>query len=497
MNYLPLAIMAILTLDAIVIKLINKKDMAKILSLVGLGICSVLSIIMLVNVYKTGVPIELRLLEITKPINIVVSVGIIEALIVMLFCVVGMLIVWSSFSMIEYEVESRKLPMHYAMAVLLVASIIGVIIFGNLLNTYVFMELSTFVAAAAIMIKSDKDSHHAGVRYITLSIMGSAFVLMGMVIIYSMTGSYEIAVIRQNLPAAFAANPQSLLYAMIFISVGGAFKSALFPFHIWSPNAYTYAPAPVSAMLSGLVSKPYIIFYLNTCYKMIGSGIMNQAPMIYVLRAMMIMGILGMILGSFLAIIQSDIKRMTAYSSVAQIGYIFMGIGLGTPLGLVAAIYHIVSHIITKSLLFLITGLTGHKAGNRKINNLYGIGIEMPITMALYTVGALSMIGIPLFMGFVSKFNFALGIIESNQWWIMFILVVSGLLNIIYYLPITLRGYFGKVAQGKLDKGLAFKSERKFSEMLPILVLGIAVVALGIFSSGLLGIITKGVSALF
>ena len=220
------------------------------------------------------------------------------------------------------------------------------------------MELSTFVAAAAIMIKNEKESHHAGVRYITLSIMGSAFVLMGMVIIYSMTGSYEVSVIRQNLPAAFAADPSSLLYAMIFITVGGAFKSALFPFHIWSPNAYTYAPAPVSAMLSGLVSKPYIIFYLNTCYKMIGSEIMHQYPMIYILKAIMLMGVLGMILGSLLAIIQVDIKRMTAYSSVAQIGYIFMGIGLGSPLGLVAAIYHVISHILTKSMLFLITGLT-------------------------------------------------------------------------------------------------------------------------------------------
>ncbi|MBQ9625052.1 MAG: sodium:proton antiporter, partial [Clostridia bacterium] len=310
-------------------------------------------------------------------------------------------------------------------------------------------------------------------------------------------GSYEIAVIRQNMPAAFAADPKSLLYAMIFITVGGAFKSALFPFHIWSPNAYTYAPAPVSAMLSGLVSKPYIIFYLNTCFKMIGTEIMHQYPMIYILKAIMLMGVLGMILGSLLAIIQSDIKRMTAYSSVAQIGYIFMGIGLGSPLGLVASVYHIVSHILTKSMLFLITGLTSHRAGSRKINKLYGIGIEMPVTMALYTIGAMSMIGIPLFMGFVSKFNFALGILESGNWWVMIILVLSGLLNIIYYLPIALRGYFGSIAQGKLDNGSAFKYERKLTETLPILILGVAVVALGIFSSGLLGIITKGVSALF
>lgn len=497
MNYLPLTILVLLFVDALVIKLINKKDMAKLLSLVGLAISSVLSVMMLVNVYNTGTPLEMRMLEIANPINIVVSVGIIEALIVTMFCVVGTLIVWSSFSMIEYEVEERKLPMHYSMATLLVGSIIGVIIFGNLLNTYVFMELSTFVAAAAIMIKNEKESHHAGIRYITLSIMGSAFVLMGMVIIATITGSYEIAVIREALPAAYAANPQSLLYAMVFISVGGAFKSALFPFHIWSPNAYTYAPAPVSAMLSGLVSKPYIIFYLNTCFKMIGADIMHTAPMIYVLKAMMIMGVMGMILGSLLAIIQVDIKRMTAYSSVAQIGYIFMGIGLGTPLGLVASVYHIISHILTKSLLFLITGLTSHRAGNRKINNLYGIGIEMPVTMALYTIGAMSMIGIPLFMGFVSKFNFAQGIIESGDWWVMVVLVLSGLLNIIYYLPIALRGYFGKIAQDKLEAGNAFKYERKLTETLPILILGVAIVALGIFSSGLLGIITKGVYALF
>ncbi|MBQ9625164.1 MAG: hypothetical protein IJR47_03550, partial [Clostridia bacterium] len=181
MNYLPLTILALLFADALIIKLVNKKDMAKLLSLAGLAISSVLSVIMLVHVYNTGAPIGVRMLEAAYPINIVVSVGIIEALIVTFFCVVGSLIVWSSFSMIEYEVEERKLPLHYSMATLLVGSIIGVIIFGNLINTYVFMELSTFVAAAAIMIKNEKESHHAGIRYITLSIMGSAFVLMGMV----------------------------------------------------------------------------------------------------------------------------------------------------------------------------------------------------------------------------------------------------------------------------------------------------------------------------
>lgn len=498
MNYLPLAVIAVLYATALIIKLINKKDTSKYLAAAGLGVTSVLSIVMLNHVYKTGEPIVVKMLEAAKPFNIIVNVGIIEALIVTLFSVVGFLIVWQSWSMIENEVEERKLPLHYALATTLVGSITGVVIFGNLINTYLFMEISTFVAAAAIMIKNDKENHHAGIRYITLSIMGSAFVLMGMIIIATMTGgSFEVAVIHELLPAAYATSPKSLFYALVFISVGGAFKSALFPFHIWSPNAYTYAPAPVSAMLSGLVSKPYIVFYFNMCYKMIGHEIMLTAPAIYVLRAMMLMGVLGMILGSLLAIIQIDIKRMTAYSSVAQIGYIFMGIGLGTPLGLVAAIYHICSHIITKSLLFLITGLTGKRTGTRRIADLNGIGIEMPLTMAMYTIGACSMIGVPLFMGFVSKFNFALGIIESNQLWIMVVLVVSGLLNIIYYLPVALRGYFGKNAQNKIDSGLAFKSEGRLVDNLPIIILGVAIVALGFASNGLLAIISKGVAALF
>lgn len=493
MNYLPLTILAIYYVMALIIKLINKKDVAKLLSIGTFAVCSALSIAMLMQTLD-GQPLQLRLFELARPMNLVVKVEIIEALIVTLFSVVGFMIMWSSTTMISDEVEDRKYPLYYALSTALVGSICGVMIFENLINIYVFMEIATFIATAVIMIKDTKENHKAGISYITLSIMGSAFILMGIVIIYTMTGSYTMSEIHAALPTVFAQQPWSLFYAMVFITIGGAFKSALFPFHIWSPNAYTYAPAPTSAMLSGLVSKPYIIFYLNVCYKMIGMDLLHTYPMNYILLGIMLMGAGGMIYGSLWAIVQEDIKRMIAYSSVAQIGYIFMGIGLGSPLGLVAAVYHIVTHIITKAMLFLVAGSTIQATGNRNIREMGGVGIEMPVTMALFTIGGLSMIGVPLFMGFVSKYNFALGILESNNFWVMFVLVISGLLNIIYYLPIALRGYFGKAAQEKIDSGKTMALERPLMHLLPIAVLGVATIAFGLFSSGLINLIVKGVS---
>jgi multicomponent Na+:H+ antiporter subunit D len=200
-----------------------------------------------------------------------------------------------------------------------------------------------------------------------------------------------------------------------------------------------------------------------------------------------------MLAGSVLALLQKDLKRMIAYSSVAQIGYIFFGIGFGTTLGLMAAIYHIISHALTKAALFLVAGNIIEKTHSKEISKLKGIGIEMPITMGIFSVCALSMVGIPLFVGFNSKWNFALAIIDSNKILFIAVLIASSLLNALYYLPIIVNAYFGE----ENTKDMVFRSkEKSVRALLPILILAFAIIYFGVSSQGLIGLIAKSVSGL-
>jgi multicomponent Na+:H+ antiporter subunit D len=212
-----------------------------------------------------------------------------------------------------------------------------------------------------------------------------------------------------------------------------------------------------------------------------------------ILEIVLILGAAGMLFGSILAIFQKDLKRMIAYSSVAQIGYIFFGIGLGNVLGLTAAIFHIITHALTKSALFLVAGNIIERIHSKEISKLKGIGIEMPITLGIFTICALSMVGIPLFVGFNSKWNFALAIIDSNRILFIAVLIASSLLNALYYLPIIINAYFG---EENIKDMVYMSKEKSIRALLPLLILAFAIVYLGISSNGIINLITKSVSGI-
>ena len=278
------------------------------------------------------------------------------------------------------------------------------------------------------------------------------------------------------------------------ITGGVAFKAALFPCHIWLPDAHGTAPSPSSAILSSLVLKAYIVFYMKMVFGGVGFNLIATSPMRILLNVVMVVGVVAMIAGSVLAIMQTDIKRMIAYSSVAQMGYIFMGIGIGTEAGLFAALFHILSHAVTKSGLFLVAGSIIEQTHNRDLNKMGGLGILMPVTMALFTIGGLSMIGIPLFVGFNSKWNFASAIVGSNNYWLLIPLSISALLNALYYLPVVIRAFFGQEAK-ECTEPLGSK-ERPIKDILPIILLACLVILFGVAAGPVSDFITKGIQAL-
>jgi len=274
--------------------------------------------------------------------------------------------------------------------------------------------------------------------------------------------------------------------AMSFITVGLGVKSALFPLHIWLPDAHSSAPSSSSAILSGLVVKVYIVSLLRIFYLIFGIEMFQGTYMRYLI---ILLAALAILAGSFFAFVQLELKRRLAYSTVAQIGYIFLGIGLGTPWGVAAAMLHIIIHAFMKCCLFLSAGAIYYQTGRKKVTQFSGLGYQMPVTMAAFTVASLSMVGIPLFGGFITKYALAMGSLEANNPYFIILIVLSGLLNAAYYFPIIWQAYFtsGHNVQLKIDKV-------PLSMLIPIVIMAVGIIYMGIFPTGPLAFLEKAVA---
>jgi multicomponent Na+:H+ antiporter subunit D len=262
--------------------------------------------------------------------------------------------------------------------------------------------------------------------------------------LYDLTGHLLMSNIKEQIAAIMEAGAYRIpmIVTIGIITVGLAIKSALFPFHSWLPDAYGYATVSSGAILSSLVSKGYIFLLIKIFYRVIGFEHISGSN---ILNILFLFGLCGMIFGSISAIWEKDIRRMIAFSSVAQIGYIYMGFGLGTEAGMIASIFHILTHAATKSLLFVSAiGLTDVSGGSRSFFEITGAGYRNRFAGAGFLVGALSMVGIPMFSGFVSKLLFAEAAVLVPNWKLLptlIVLAVSTILNAVYFLKTVVRIY--------------------------------------------------------
>ncbi|MCD4714745.1 MAG: hypothetical protein K8R73_15825 [Clostridiales bacterium] len=423
----------------------------------------------------------------SAPFGIVFRIGEIETVIGLLFAFVMMMIAWYSYYGLEKEISSKRTGFFYTLISLLLASLLGIVYTYDLFNGFVFIEVSTLAACGIIVIKDKKENIKATLKYLILSTLGSGLVLMGIALVYSMSGHLSMGHIQSVLSTNTVGNENSILISLILFTVGLGIKGAMFPLHIWLPDAHSSAPTPSSAILSALVIKAPIIFLIKIYYLVYGYEMLSGT---YVLDLLLIFGSLGMLLGSLLARSQKELKRMIAYSSVSQMGYIFFGIGLGNRLGLGMAVYHIVAHGVTKSSLFLAAGSFIEQTGHKMIDDFKGIGKEMPVTLGIFTISALSMIGIPVLPGFISKWNLSMAAIESGRIYLLAVLLASSLLNASYYFPIIINGYFG---EDNLD-GKIFKSKSKpIKTLMPLIILTVAMILVGFLSGKVIDFIDSGI----
>ena len=369
-----------------------------------------------------------------------IRVGPLEAFMALLFSIIMLLSMVGGAAQRKVKLEKSKENLYYVMVNLLLSSLIALIYTNDLFTAYVFVEINTISACGMIMIKQNGHTLEAATRYMIMSLLGSGLLLLGICFLYGLTGHLLLSNIKESVAAIAAAGTYHapLMVAVGLMCVGLAIKSALFPFHSWLPDAYGYSLVSSAAILSSLVSKGYIFLLIKIFYRVIGFDIICNSKIINIF---FVFGIAGMMFGSISAAKELNIRRMIAFSSVAQIGYIYMGFGLGTTMGVLASIYHILSHASTKSLLFVsASGLTDCSGSSKELAKLTGAGYRNPLAGISFTVGALSMIGFPLFSGFISKILFAQAAVNQAQKMLptLIALALSTILNVIYFMRAVL-----------------------------------------------------------
>lgn len=437
----------LLSLGSGVLTSIMNRKVARFWNTFVLLAVTVMSAVLFVYMLGVGEPYTFMMGHFPAPWGNEIRAGVLEAGMALFFCIVMLLSMKGGEEHIDREIEDTKANLYYIMINLLLSSLLALIYTNDLFTAYVFVEINTISACGLIMIRQSGRTIEAATRYMIMSSLGSGLLLMGLCVLYDITGHLLMSNIKQSIAYVYTQGIYNIpLVASIgMICVGLAIKSALYPFHTWLPDAYGYSTVSSAAILSSLVSKGDIFLLIKIFFRVVGFDIIVDSKIVNIL---FVFGLLGMIMGSVNAIMENDIRRMVAFSSVAQIGYIYMGLGLGTTFGIVASIFHVLSHASTKSLLFVAAaGLTDASGGSKRFEDLTGSGYRNPMAGIAFTMGACSMVGIPLFSGFISKLLFAEAAVQnslSKMLPTLICLAISTVLNAIYFMKTVIRLYTPK-----------------------------------------------------
>ena len=410
------------------------------------------------------------------PLGIEYVYDYLSSFVVLVINFVALFVIAYSFQPVEKELP-RKQTAYYSVVMLLLTGFNGMIITGDLFNLYVFIEISSLASYALIGV-GDKKAPFAAFKYLIIGTIGASFYLLGIGYIYFMSGTLNMNDLYNILP--LMSDSPTIIVALILIVVGLGIKMAIFPMHGWLPDSYTHAPSSSSALIAPIGTKVGAYAMIRLLFFVFGLEFFSQELAVSDLIA--IFSSAGIIFGSVLAIAQKEMKRMLAYSSVAQIGYIGLGIGLANPFGFIGAVLHLLNHALMKATLFMVAGSIIMKEGHSdifKFDDTYRK--KYPRTMAAFTVAALSMVGLPPLAGFFSKWYLALGTIENSSWLFLAVILISSLLNAVYFFRILEKVYM-KSPDELTTKEKVKRNEIQFSMLMPIVVLAIGLIVLGILN---------------
>jgi multicomponent Na+:H+ antiporter subunit D len=372
------------------------------------------------------------------PYGIEYRIDLVSAFVAVIVAAIGAITVLYARTSIRHEVSEDRGALFYAAFILCLSGLLGITVTGDVFNVFVFLEISSLSAYAMIALGQDRRALTAAFQYLIMGSVGATFIVIGIGLMYVMTGTLNMADLAERLPAV--ADNRTIPVAFTFLTVGITLKLALFPLHLWLPNAYTYAPSAVTAFIASTATKVAVYLLLRFFFTVFGAAFsFGQMNLNMVLMPLAIVAILAM---SLVAIYQANVKRLLAFSSVAQIGYMVLGISFGSVLGVTAGILHLFNHALMKGALFMAMGCVMYSVGSVRIEKMAGLGKSMPWTMAAFVLAGLSLIGVPLTVGFVSKWYLVQAALEAGLWPVAAVVLVGSLMALIYIWKVVEVAYF-------------------------------------------------------
>lgn len=413
-------------LGAVLAALVRRGPIAWLIALVVSWTMPVIAFALLKQVLAEGV-VSYALGGWAPPLGIEYRVDLVSAYILILVSLMGALVISYAPRSVASEIAPERQAWFYTMYLLCMAGLLGIAITGDAFNAFVFLEVSSLSTYVLIALGRDRRAVLSAYQYLIVGTIGATFYVLGVGLLYVMTGSLNLADIAGRI--GDIENIRPLLAALAFITVGISLKVALFPVHLWLPNAYAFAPSVVTAFLASTATKVAIYLLLRYLFSIFGVVFLTDLP---VTEILIVLSVAAMIVASIVAVFQANVKRMLAYSSVAQIGYITLGIALITQTGLTGGIVHIFNHAVMKAALFMAVGCIVFRTGVVRIEDLAGIGRRMPLTMGAFVIAGLGLIGVPGTVGFVSKYYLVAAALEQGLWWLAAIIVISSLIAVVY-----------------------------------------------------------------
>jgi multicomponent Na+:H+ antiporter subunit D len=331
---------------------------------------------------------------------------------------------------IAAELAPDRQYLMYAMYCLCLAGLLGITVTGDAFNLFVFLEISSLASYVLIALGRRRQALVAAYQYMLMGTVGATFYVIGVGLLYLVTGTLNLADLAERLRAVEDLRP--VLTALAFITVGIGLKLALFPLHQWLPNAYAYAPSMATAFLAATATKVSVYVLLRFYFTVFDpAALFERLP---TRETFLALSVAAMIVASLVAVYESDVKRLFAWSSVGQVGYITLGIGLENQPGLTGSIAHLLNHGVMKGAIFLLLGGIALRLGARSVTveSLAGLGRRMPLTAFGLVIAGLSLIGVPGTAGFVTKWYLILGAIERGAWWVVAAILLSSLIAVAY-----------------------------------------------------------------
>lgn len=485
--HLPILQVIVPLMAAPICLMLRKAQLAWIFALLASGIAFLISVTLLQQVVQSGTIIY-TLGGWDAPWGIEYRIDQLNAYVLVIVSAISTVVLVSAQTSIQNEIAPERQIYFYVAYLLCLAGMLGIVATGDAFNVFVFLEISALSSYALIALGNNRQCLWASFQYLVMGTVGATFILIGIGLMYMMTGTLNMHDLAQRLPEV--ADSRTVFTAFAFFIVGVCLKLALFPLHLWLPNAYASAPSVVTAFLAATSTKVAVYVLIRFIFSIFGVEFsFSSFPL---QEAFLVLSLAGILIASVTAIFQQNVKRLLAYSSVAQIGYMILGLSIDSTTGLTATLLHLFNHALMKGALFLAVGAVMYRVGGVRVSDFAGLGKLMPWTMAAIVIGGLSLIGVPLTVGFVSKWYLVVAVLEQGWWPVAAIILIGSLLAAVYIWRIVEVAYFTPP-----NAGNAATKEAPLSLLVPIWTLVVANIYFGIDTRLTIGVSELAANTLF